>query len=627
MLALFRGFLSTWAARAFFVLLVGSFVLWGFSDVIRNVGGDTAVVVIGRERIEPQQLQDAFRNSLSQFQRLRGRPPSEEDKRQIAQITLEQLVQSALVADQARQTGLATPDEAVRQAVFAIPEFRGAAGQFDRNVFATVLQRNNLTEPRLLDFVRSNLLHDQLMEPARAGMAVPEILARRVYEFQNETRVADIVEVPFAAAAAPPDPSEADLRRIYDNNPGAYSAPEYRRIRAVILSADTIGRSIDVTDEQIAAAYQANIFRYVQPEKRAVQIVVAQDQAAAQDLAAKWRDGADWAAVEKDATAIGATALALPDSEPGELPTAELRTAVFAAAPDNVVGPAATPAGWQVVRVTHVTPAKNQPLDEVRDQVRADLVRPMALEQLPDRRRKLEDELSSVTTLEDLPAGLGVFPVVGTLDAQGNTSDGEPAPIPGSPAVRQAILTAAFQATPGALPVLVEGPEQTWFAISLEEASAPVLKPFDQVQAQLHADYETTSRRRTQEESAAKLLAAAKTSHSLQDAATVADLRVTRTPELHRGQPAEGVPLEVAREVFGVARNEPTMVQAGDAFYVAAPAEITQPDPAADPVALARIRAALTKGMQDDVEITYVNALRGRVQPRVNRDLFEQATK
>ena len=77
-------------------------------------------------------------------------------------------------------------------------------------------------------------------------------------------------------------------------------------------------------------------------------------------------------------TAAHATALELPDSPAYELPTDELRQAVFAAVPDAVTGPLASPGGWQVLRVTHVTPPRNQTLDDVRDQVRADLVRPLA---------------------------------------------------------------------------------------------------------------------------------------------------------------------------------------------------------------------------------------------------------
>ena len=109
--------------------------------------------------------------------------------------------------------------------MFAIPEFQDAAGHFDRTKFAGVMLQNQLTEPRLLDFVRINLLHDQLLEPARAGMTVPDALVKRVYQYEGETRVADVVEIPFAAAPAPPDPTEADLQQIYQNKPGRLLGP------------------------------------------------------------------------------------------------------------------------------------------------------------------------------------------------------------------------------------------------------------------------------------------------------------------------------------------------------------------------------------------------------------------
>ena len=37
MLAMFRRFLNTWAARAFFIVLIGSFGLWGVSGVIQDI--------------------------------------------------------------------------------------------------------------------------------------------------------------------------------------------------------------------------------------------------------------------------------------------------------------------------------------------------------------------------------------------------------------------------------------------------------------------------------------------------------------------------------------------------------------------------------------------------------------
>ena len=629
MLGLFRGFLNTWAARAFFILLIGSFVLWGVNDAVRNAGVGTDAAAVGGERVSPQQLEDAYRNQLAQIARMtNNRALAAAEKAQIAQLTLEQLIQNALVTSQARTLGLAAPDAAVRNAVYAIPAFRGPDGRFDRNALTGWLRQNGMTEGRMLEIVRSSLLHDQLMEPLRAGVAAPEVLVRQAFAAQNQTRVADMVAFPFEAAPEPAAPTDAQLHEVYDNNPGAYSAPEYRRVRAVILSPDTIARGTDVSDADIAASYAANKSRYVQPEKRAADMVIAPNQAAAEKIATAWKDGADWEAVQKDAAAADATAVQFPDSTPDELPSAEVSRAVFAAAPDAVTGPVPGPTGSVLVlRVTHVAPPKNETLAEAHDAI-ADAIRhERAVAQLADRKDQLETELSSVSNLQDLPGGLGVAPLVGTLDAQGNTPEGEPAPIPGSPGVRQAIVAAAFAAAKDALPTLQDGPDQTSFAITLEDTSPPKLRPFDQVKEQLADDFAAAARRRFQDEAATRLLTAAQKSN-LDDAAAVAGLRVVQTAPIHRdAAPPDGVPPQVMEPLFSLKRGEATTVETPDGFYVVSPAAITDPGPASDPAAAGRLRTALNKALADDVEVTYVNALRGRVQPTVNRQVLEQLTQ
>ena len=49
-----------------------------------------------------------------------------------------------------------------------------------------------------------------------------------------------------------------------------------------------------------------------------------------------------------------------------------------------------------------------------------------------DRANKVDDLLASGAPLDELPGDLGLAGVTGTLDAQGNTPDGTPAPIPGA---------------------------------------------------------------------------------------------------------------------------------------------------------------------------------------------------
>jgi len=352
-------------------------------------------------------------------------------------------------------------------------------------------------------------------------------------------------------------------------------------------------------------------------------VVVAQDEAHAKEIAATWIAGADWDAVQKAAAAAGASAASLDDATPAEFPAPELGQAVFAAPAETVSGPIQSALGWQVFRVTKVTPGSERPLAQAADEIRTRLARERAVDQVYTRANKLEDALSASGSLDDLPGDLGVAAVTGTLDAQGNTPAGQPAPIPGSPALKQALVTAAFALGKNEPARMTEGPDQSYFAVAVEDITPAARKPFAEVEAQARDDWERDARRKEQERVAAKLLTAAQAGSSLDDAATIAGLRLERTPPVARAQPTPGVPTEMTEPLFNLKQGETTMIEAPDAFYVASLAEITAPDPAADPASTAQIRTALTQAIGQDIELTVAAALRTQAKPLVNRTVLD----
>ncbi len=626
MLSTFRRLADTWPARILFLILVAAFALWGIGDVVRNIGHDTAVARVGGEPIQVPQVEQAYRRNLSQMQQLAGNQG--EVPAPLRRTALDQavntLVTQAALREQVQREGLATPDSAVRDAIYAMPAFKGTNGQFDRARFESVLQNNGLTEPGFIALMRGDLSQQQLLGSVAAGAAAPALLARRVYAFQHESRVASFVTLPFAVAPAPPAPTDEDLHRFYANNPAQFSAPEMRRIRAVVLSPDTIARGIEVSDEDARAYYEQHKASFVTPEKRSVEVVVAPTQQEAEALAAQWKAGADWAAIQAAASAAGASAVALTDAPASDFPDPALATAVFAAKPDEVTGPDQASLGWQVFRVSKVTPGTNASFESVKDQMRTAVARQRAADQLDEKVSKLQDAVSAVSTLKDLPTGLGVAAVEGTLDAKGNTPSGEPAPVPGAPALRQAIVAAAFQAHQGDPPNLVEGPDGAWYAVEVEHVTPSAPKPYDQVAAQVRAGWTAQQQRHEQDVAAARLLSAVRSGGSLADAAMVQGLRAEDTPPIPRGAaPPAGVPLELARAVFSTPKGKATMVEAGDAFYVAVTKDVASPDPASDPAGLAAVQDALTRQMSGDVQEAYVAAIRDRAHPRINQPLLD----
>jgi peptidyl-prolyl cis-trans isomerase D len=623
MLAIFRRHLNSWPARVFFLLLVATFVLWGVGDVARNAGGGgTALAVVDGQKIQLPEVEAVYRRQLAQMAQMLGGKldATPAMKSGIAGSALDQLITQAAVSGAVKSMGLAVSTAALRQAIADIPNFHGQNGQFDQATYEAVLRDSNMTEPQLLAILRAQIGSQELMGAARAGIASPDTLTRAVFDYQQERRVAAAVSLPFAAAPVPPPPDAAALHRWYDNNKDSYQSPEYRRIKAVLLSPDTVAQDVTITDAELQAAYQARKSEYVTPEKRGVEVLLVPDEARAHALAAQWAAGADWATMQK-----------LPDVSPVELndaaepdfPAPELGRAVFSAPAGVVAAPVHSALGWHVFKVTAIVPGTSKSFTDVRAALRRAVLADKAANLVDDDANKVQDALSGGAALDDLPGNLGLAAVTGTLDAQGDTPEGKPAPIPGSPALRKALIAAAFKMKKGDPAELADGPKddpngQGYFAVIVQDVIPPAPKPYDAVAGAVEHDWMQDQLRREQNEAATAMLVAVTAGKTLEQAA--APRPVDTLPPVGRGADVPGVPAPLVGPLFTLKQGEPTMVETPDGFTVAVLQTILPADPAADPIGYSQLRAALAKTLGDDVQTVLTTALRDRAQPRVKTD-------
>ena len=361
MLALLRSSLNTWPVRIFFMLLIAAFGLWGIGNVLPDIlGSDGSAARVGGVAISPQDVQSAFRQQMQQTAQQLGSTDqiTAEMRMMIAEQAAARLVAQTATDQMAKRMGLAAPDVDVRREVFAMDAFQGQNHQFSRAQFDQLLQANGLSETEFLHLMQAQIIRNQLLDSIRAAATAPAVMVKTVYAFENQTRIAALLQLPFAAAPAPAAPADAVLQRWYRNHPVEFSAPEYRRITLVILSPDVLARDVPVPDADIRAAYDRMVANTpTLPEKRTVEVVVAQSQAAADTLAHTWAAGADWPTVQTAAGAAGATALLLPNITASDVPSAALAQAAFKAPVKTVTGPIQNGAGgWAVLDVTAVTP-------------------------------------------------------------------------------------------------------------------------------------------------------------------------------------------------------------------------------------------------------------------------------
>jgi len=390
----------------------------------------------------------------------------------------------------------------------------------------------------------------------------------------------------------------------------------------VILSPDSIGRGLAVSDSDLHSYFDAHKADYLAPEKRSLQVITAGTADAAARLAAQWKSGASWDAIQAAARAAGASATELNDAAIAEIPSPELAKAAFSAVANTVLGPITQPLGSYVLRVTVITPAKNPSFASLKPTLQLKLAAEKALDLVDPRAQKLQDLFAGGAKIDEVPADLGATGAEGTMDAQGNAQDGTPAPIPAGTA-RDQIVQAAFKANPNDPIAFTEGPDHIWYALAVDSITKPAQRPFDSVRAHVLADWQHDQVHHAQESEAARILALTKSGKSLTDAAWGSGLQVSRTLPLSRGKPAASVPAELVATLFTLKPGEATMVETNTGFVVASVAEIIPPDPKSDSMALKQTHDGVAHALHDDYLQIYADAVRTAAKPVIRPQIVQ----
>jgi peptidyl-prolyl cis-trans isomerase D len=631
MISSFRRYLETWYVRAFFLVMVATFVLWGVGDMLRMVGTSTWVAKVGDTTIEAPTMEADYRRALSAANRdqPQGQEPSPELRREVAQQTLQRLIGNAAMSQELRHLGVVVPESVLIDTARKLPAFKGSDGTFDKSRFDTLLRNNGMTEATFLDLLRGDIARQQLMDAVTAGAVVPNEESAPIYAAEYEKRSADLAAFPFASAPEPPIPDEATAQRWYDNHPDQYITPEYRRIKLVVISTATMAPEVTVSDKELEAAYAEHKSDYTTIAKRSARVISTQSEATAKALADQWRAGADWPTMEAAAKTAGAAAIVEDDATETQFPDPDLAKAVFGAAPDTIPPPVKGALGWFVIQVTKAALGGVTPFDEVKDKLRERVVTERALGLVYDEANKIDGILGNGTALDALPPDPGIAAENVTIDQHGDTPAGTPAALPGGPEILDAVATAAFRTQKGDTPHLTEVQTPAtggsgYYALTVEDVIPAGEKPFSAVRDAVVRDWQVDQRRHSAEQAAAALLKAVKDGRAFSDACRDAGVTPNLSPLVTRTQRDSPIPRELQPILFSLKKGEPTMVETAEGFLVATPVEIIAPDPGADATAYEQLRTAVERTVANDLAFVFSEALRIRANPRINSANLDQ---
>ncbi len=626
MISSFRHYLETWYVRAFFLLMVASFVLWGVGDMLKVIGTSNWIARVGDTAIDPQTMDAEYRRALQTASR--DLPSGQElppaARRQVGEQVLQRLIGQTAMTQTLRDMKIVVPDQALVEATRAHPAFKGADGKFDKARLDRVVRGNGMTEAGFLDLMRGDIARQELMSAVTAGARAPDSEAMPIYAMEFEKRSADMAAFPINAVPEPAVPDAAAARRWYDNHPDLYVIPEYRAVKLIVLSPQTVGGDVEISDKDLQAAYERHLADYTTVAKRAAEVISIGDGGKAEALAKTWRAGADWAAMQAAAAAAGGAAISQADATATEYPDPDLAKAVFAASGTSVLPPVKGALGWFVIRVSNIVEGGVEPFEAVKFKLRARIATEKALDQVYDRANKIDGLLANGANLETLPGDLNVAATSLTFERHGVTPDGSSAAISGETEIRNAVLAAAFEAPKGDAPHLIEVATPStggsgYFALTVEDITPSGPKPFETVRAAIDDDWRADQRRHAADQAAAGMLAAVKGGKAFSDAARDAGVTPVLSAQVTRSGGGDALPREAHQVLFTLKAHEPSMVETAEGFLVLTPVEIIAPDPKADPAGYQRLRQALSRTIGADMGRMFEEAVRLRANPKINQ--------
>ena len=423
MLTPLRNMLRSPAAGGIFVLVIIAMAAWGVTDIFAG-GSGSNLISAGDRGVSDRTLDSTLERILRNRTDDRGRALTKEE-------AMEQGILDQVFADLSRQTlltsyadtqGISATTGSIVETIRTDPIFQDTTGVFDASRYAQLLDANGFREADYESNIEADLTIDRLQRVPLQGLRVPNALARLQAAYAGELRSASWFVLQQTELPEVEQPTDEELQELYETRKELLREPERRGVSLIRLSPDDFIAQSVVTDEDISAYYEAyKGDRYTGPDSRSFTEFTFADEATARAALGRIAGGAAATAIE---TALSTE---LKNGRRDAIANDRLADQVFArgALVGSIHGPQPVDGQFVVIRLEGITPGAATPLENVREEIRDELARELAVGLFYDALPQFDDLLGTGANLESIAEGLGA-PVLSfaPVDTNGFTRDG-----------------------------------------------------------------------------------------------------------------------------------------------------------------------------------------------------------
>ena len=402
---------NAWFVRGVLILLAVVMVL-GLGFMSDDFAGMMSTPVNVAAEVNGEEISAADFAIMRDIIKARLSPDTDLTPDQVLQlnvIALNQLINTKLLAQKARELGLRVTDEELVESITSNPAFQ-INGQFvGGEMFANFIKETR--NQSVGDFeaaYREEMLADMMSGIIQNTAVVTDENLLNAYTMENEKVNIAYIQLSTKDFAGEEAPTEDEIKGYYEKNKAKLVMPESRKIRYVKLTPEAFESSIKVTDEEINSYYNAYTDEFqaedgsVRPLEEVKGDIVAKLKAGRAEAARQRLSGEAGSASAKSVDAVAAEYSAGPVLEAGpfrqarvleDIPPIVTRRAFETESGQTFLAPVGSTV-W-AVEVTEVNPRREQTYEEAKEQAALALKKEKAASRASEKAAEIVEKLNA----------------------------------------------------------------------------------------------------------------------------------------------------------------------------------------------------------------------------------------
>lgn len=516
MLAKFRSVARGIGSKILMALLILTFAVWGIGDMMRKSSSNVTVATVGDIKISYLEYQHALRNETEKLRQMLGKNATPEILKNlnIEPQVLQHMVDERLLKLESKKIGLRVSDEDVANNIRKNPAFLDDKGKFSKQHFEYFLRSNGQTEKMYIEKTRDDMAVNLLLTPIISTSRIPENAISMLLSSREEQRKIDVYTISSSLINSAPTPDKSQLQEYYDSNIAEFTAPEYRTLSYMLLTADdakklskksdknTLGNKDNTGNRDIETIYHERIDEFKKPERRKVDQLLFANEDVARKAYEIIKTGKSFEEVGKDSNLLNPKTISLGLVE---------KSNILEAASEKVfsldVGAASEPIqssfGWHIFRVKEIISAATQPLEEVRPLLEKDLEQQANEDSITDLTKRIDDAIAGGSTLAEVAKEFELkITTLSAIDKNGKLLDGT---IEKDIPKDEAFLETAFKTDEKTESAIINGKDGSKYMIRVESITPEHVLPLEEVKTKLVVAWTTQENKKQLAELAKKI--------------------------------------------------------------------------------------------------------------------------